>query len=352
MEKNYSETLTEVGLPIDTVSGLSFEAFNNLYFNKKPVIIKKAVLKDKSLTTWTDDYLKSLLGSRPVDVKFSKRGLYNLTSADQYGNMKMPFNEAVDLIASITGGEDSYYMQQLSIPDLLPELMNDLNIPSLNSTSDNMSAVNFWMGSVGCTTQLHFDRSHNFLVQVRGRKEMVLFAPSDTGYLYPNVEKKFEHVSQVQLNDPDLDKYPGFVNATRYYCMLEEGDLLYLTPYWWHHVTSLDTSISVNYWWNRFDVYEGAGLENLKLEEVCYVLTTFTGNGYSIDHTDETGEPLLIKAIQLNLINVVEAFLILGANPDAVSKNIMPGKTALAVALANGQNNIADVLMQYGASDN
>ena len=105
MEKNHTETLTGI-LPIESFNELSYEDFNNLYFNKKPVIIKKAILKDKSLNTWSDTYLKSLLGNRPVDVKFSKKGLYDLTSADQYGNRKMPFSEAVDLIASITGGED------------------------------------------------------------------------------------------------------------------------------------------------------------------------------------------------------------------------------------------------------
>ena len=87
---------------------------------------------------------------------------------------------------------------------------------------------------------------------------MVLFAPSDSEYLYPNTEKRFEHVSQVKLNNPDLARsIPGFVNATRYHCLLEEGDLLYLTPYWWHHVTSLETSISVNYWFNVLHLPRG-----------------------------------------------------------------------------------------------
>ena len=45
--------------------------------------------------------------------------------------------------------------------------------------------------------------------------------------------------------------YPYFwENApTRYACVLEPGDLLYIPKHWWHHVRSLETAASVNVWW-------------------------------------------------------------------------------------------------------
>ncbi|MNV83494.1 hypothetical protein D3C71_1773040 [compost metagenome] len=122
---------------------------------------------------------------------------------------------------------------------------------------------------------------------------------------------------------------------------------MYLTPYWWHQVQSLDTSISVNYWWNRFDFDHGLGLEGMELEEVCYLINSFITNGFSIDHTDESGEPLLIKAIHLDFEQVLEAMLILGANPDVRSKTLMPGSSAYQFAVKSGKENMVDILNRY-----
>lgn len=33
-------------------------------------------------------------------------------------------------------------------------------------------------------------------------------------------------------------------------CILEEGEMLYIPPKWWHYVRSLTTSLSVSFWWN------------------------------------------------------------------------------------------------------
>uniref|UniRef100_A0A2P2L7T1 Transcription factor n=2 Tax=Rhizophora mucronata TaxID=61149 RepID=A0A2P2L7T1_RHIMU len=32
-------------------------------------------------------------------------------------------------------------------------------------------------------------------------------------------------------------------------CILEEGEMLYIPPRWWHYVRSLTTSFSVSFWW-------------------------------------------------------------------------------------------------------
>lgn len=35
-------------------------------------------------------------------------------------------------------------------------------------------------------------------------------------------------------------------------CILEEGDMLYIPPKWWHYVRSLTTSLSVSFWWSEY----------------------------------------------------------------------------------------------------
>jgi hypothetical protein len=323
--------------------------FNELYFGKRPVIHKGAVINSPCYRKWTPDYLRAAIGGRTVNVKHSKTGLYNISVGELYHNMSMPFGNALDLFTSTGPNNKSYYLQQYSIREYFPELLQDLDTPALNSPADLLSALNFWIGGAGCVTQLHYDRDHNFLVQVRGRKALTLFAPEDSGYLYPNTDSEYAHVSRIELENADKNKFPLFDQATPFYCLLEEGDALYLPPYWWHQVRSLEMCINVNYWWNRFDVGEGMGLELLTTEQLCYQIKAFVDKGFDIDQKDERGEPLLIKAIVNGYANAVEAFLILGADPNVKSNFYRPGAAALRLAEEEGHSEMVKLLMEYGA---
>jgi ribosomal protein L16 Arg81 hydroxylase len=323
---------------IDFIKEPDGHYFNEHYFGKKPVIHKAAIRNSLCHRQWSVDYLKSVMGDRPVNVKHSKTGLFNISVGEQYQTMTVPFEKAVDLFTSGQYNNKAYYLQQYSIPEYFPELSQDLETPALLSASDMLSAINFWMGGAGCVTHLHHDKDHNFLVQVRGRKELTLFAPADSEFLYPNPGDAFSHVSRIELDHVELEQFPLFKHAAPMHCLLEEGDLLYMPPYWWHQVRSLDMAISVNYWWNRFDVTEGMGLEFLSVEQLCFQVKSFVDRGFSIDHKDEHGEPLLLKAVRKGYGNVVEAFLILGANPDPKS---------VQVAMEEGHDGIAELLAEY-----
>ena len=51
----------------------------------------------------------------------------------------------------------------------------------------------------------------------------------------------------------DHDRYPHFANPKALVTVLNPGDMLYLPPYWIHHVTALDVSISVNVFTESFE---------------------------------------------------------------------------------------------------
>jgi len=54
---------------------------------------------------------------------------------------------------------------------------------------------------------------------------------------------------QVNLTSIDLVKFPDFEHAKFIDCILEEGQMLYIPPKWWHYVQSLTPSFSVSFWW-------------------------------------------------------------------------------------------------------
>lgn len=87
----------------------------------------------------------------------------------------------------------------------------------------------------------------NILVEVVGRKRVVLFPPSDAPFLYLTGDKS----RVTNIDQPDLDKYPNFIHAKRYECVLESGDVLFIPALWFHHVTALDFALAVNVFWRH-----------------------------------------------------------------------------------------------------
>merc|ERR1711972_1296042 len=52
--------------------------------------------------------------------------------------------------------------------------------------------------------------------------------------------------SQINLDLPDLEKFPLFKEATVEHCILSPGEMLFIPAFYWHQVTALDTGISIN----------------------------------------------------------------------------------------------------------
>jgi hypothetical protein len=88
-------------------------------------------------------------------------------------------------------------------------------------------------------THLHFDFLHSFgsLAQIVGSKRCILFSPTDSDFLNRDVDP--EH--------PDLRRFPLFEKATAFCCTLNPGELLLIPRGWWHHVSSVQRSITVAY---------------------------------------------------------------------------------------------------------
>ncbi|XP_054921640.1 tRNA wybutosine-synthesizing protein 5-like isoform X2 [Dermacentor andersoni] len=89
----------------------------------------------------------------------------------------------------------------------------------------------------------------NFLIQVKGKKKAVLFHPNDFEYLYIQGDKS--RVLDVEC--PDLEKFPKFQKATRYEATLNSGDILFIPALWFHNMTALDFGIAVNVFWRNLD---------------------------------------------------------------------------------------------------
>ncbi|CAL1272427.1 unnamed protein product [Larinioides sclopetarius] len=110
----------------------------------------------------------------------------------------------------------------------------------------------FWLGSEDANTPCHFDSyGCNLVAQIKGRKQWILFPPTDTSFLYPTriPYEESSVFSNVNILNTDFTCHPLFKNAHPHIVTLEPGDVLFVPKKWWHFVKCLDNvTISINTW--------------------------------------------------------------------------------------------------------
>jgi len=149
---------------------------------------------------------------------------------------------------------DSYYMQSLPVSGVLPRFAEHNRLDLVEADV----APRIWIGN-RLQTQTHFDQLYNVACVVAGHRRFVFFPPDQVGNLYPGPDDLTPGgtpVSMVDLDRPDLERYPRFADALKaaQVAELEPGDAIYIPYAWWHNVRSLDGfNVLVNYWWNETD---------------------------------------------------------------------------------------------------
>lgn len=233
---------------IDRITHPGVDVFEREYVcRSRPVIVRDLI--GCPAARWTPEYLCSVIGGKTVNVATSATGAFDYREGGPaYQTREMPFSRAVDLMRFDDSGE-KYYVMQRSIHHEFPELTDDVSTPTLVDPCE-LDVVNLWVGSAGNVTPLHFDRSNNLLFQAYGHKIVRIYSPEHTPYLYPLPEwSQCAHVSSVDLEHPDLSRFPLIEEPKPFEAFLAAGDTLFLPAFWWHHVRSTALSISVNYWW-------------------------------------------------------------------------------------------------------
>jgi lysine-specific demethylase 8 len=168
----------------------------------------------------------------------------NLPSGVPYAVPGQPHERTMrvaDFLQLLVNGAASY-MNQVPLK-LFPALARDIDLGRLRLSP--IRAVNLWVGAA-TRSGLHFDSADNMFGQIYGSKRVLLVAPQFARcvYAFADVPSK----SQVDPENPDLQKFPRFAECPRLEYQLEPGDLLYIPRGWWHFLAADNISISVNCW--------------------------------------------------------------------------------------------------------
>ena len=89
-----------------------------------------------------------------------------------------------------------------------------------------------------------------------GKKEFILIPPTQRHLLYVDdileeTDNRPKNYSPINFYEPDYEKYPDYAKVRgKMYVKLDEGDILYIPSFWWHHVkSSKNKNIGVNFWY-------------------------------------------------------------------------------------------------------
>ncbi|KAM9744830.1 lysine-specific demethylase 8 isoform 1-T1 [Menidia menidia] len=235
----------------------SLESFNaNYLLPLKPVILEGIIDHWPALNNkcWSIDYLRSVAGCRTVPVEVGSR-----YTDENWSQTLLTVNEFIDryilnkIQSSQDGGKALGYLAQHQLFDQIPELKEDIRIPDyccLGEGEEDEITVNAWFGPAGTVSPLHQDPQQNFLAQVVGSKYIRLYSPEDTDKLYPHQSKLLHNTSQVEVENPDAERFPEFAKAPYLECVLQPADVLFIPVKHWHYVRSLEVSFSVSFWWS------------------------------------------------------------------------------------------------------
>jgi hypothetical protein len=59
----------------------------------------------------------------------------------------------------------------------------------------------------------------------------------------------FAHLSEVDLTAPEPSRFPLLADVVGTELTLRPGEILFIPAFWWHQVTAVDVSISINIFW-------------------------------------------------------------------------------------------------------
>lgn len=227
---------------IDSVDRIEPREFHQKYIRaNKPLLMTEMMGAWPAMQKWSFEFFRDL-GSRQL-VALEEGNVMQ----EQTGFRKQSFGDFISQLMKEDGNSGrKAYLSVFRIFDAFPELQNDVDFSILNQFKVKFSSSG-WIGPAGTVTGYHIDWGDNILAQISGRKCIHLASPDDYPNMYPG--KKFDQgttISQVDMDAYDRDRFPLFEKVKHKKLILHPGQMIFIPRGWWHHVRSLDRSISVS----------------------------------------------------------------------------------------------------------
>jgi len=247
------------------------DAIRPYHENQTPVVIQRAYANSIACQKWHDvEYLRRMIGDeKECEVEIGTVYTDAVKSRIPFGQYcdylnlataESQQNNGVDDDDNSSSSSSSLPMVYLAQNEVFDGLRDDYDVPkfcsdsALNVGQGSLYNEMVWIGPQGCVTPLHYDPLDNIFLQCAGMKQISLYPPQEESKnqcYYPGYNGGQYNTSGVDVEQPDFGTFPLFRNVAPLVqqVVVRSGDLLFIPARWWHHVRSLEYSVSVNFFW-------------------------------------------------------------------------------------------------------
>ncbi|XP_071503904.1 bifunctional peptidase and arginyl-hydroxylase JMJD5-like [Diadema antillarum] len=216
-----------------------------------PVLFRGGGRLSPAFKLWTDQYLRLRPESQTtmVDVEVRKKENRKLPT------MRVLFSEFLERYKT----HDEYMVD--GVPKFLRD---DVVVPPPLVCDDILERIVdavMWFSSGGTKSVLHNDDTDNINCLFSGQKEILFI--NYTQYRHKvNLDHPEGSYSSINVEEVDMEKYPGMRDVEFYYAKMFPGDCVYIPYKWIHQVNSIGRNLAVNLWWEH-------SCENIPSPEIC-----------------------------------------------------------------------------------
>jgi hypothetical protein len=243
LRRHLNEQRTQPAAIRETAQLSAAEFFEDYYYENRPVVMRGYANDWPARQKWTPDFIKAHYGDVTVDITDNRLSNPNYDMEHIKHTRTCTLGEFVDRVKSNQSGNDAYMVannRAIETPDFAPILSDVHYDPEMFNADLWKGCSAFWLGPAGTITPTHHDTCNILFVQLYGRKSFKLFSPLESDMLV-GARSMYADIDPEQ---PDYLAHPNLSSITERTATLEPGDAIFLPVGWWHHVRSLDISIS------------------------------------------------------------------------------------------------------------
>ena len=231
-----------------------------------PILLHGTPFKSLTSVNWTVEKLASK--SKDIGYVLSKKSPSNIfryyATEKPLSNLNFMTEEkdyteviftAESFFNLLRAAFDGFYyyasggVELLNLGDLgSSEDIKRMTFSSHLDTYSEHGQLNFWLGKENVTAHTHYDTSYNLHNVISGKKRFILFPPEAYSKLrlFPCLHQFYRQVSTNVLAVGDIRIFLRELGG--FEVEMIDGDVLYIPPYWFHTVITVNTTISLNIW--------------------------------------------------------------------------------------------------------
>lgn len=228
--------------PTERIATITKEAFIRDYKErKKPLVIEQLTASWPARQKWNLDYLCEVAGDNTVPLY----GGGDRAKGKRHQHASVAAMKLRDYIESLRQGENKLRMFFYNVLQYAPKLTEDFTFPDIGLKLFSKLPVLFF-GGKGAKVQMHFDidLADILLCHFGGKKRVYLFAPDQKQYLY-HVPFSFSSLFDIDVENPDYERFPALQYLQGSIAELEHGDVLYIPPGYWHYIVYEEIGFSM-----------------------------------------------------------------------------------------------------------